>query len=59
MGTEFVLPRIFLAGPNQFHRFLNGLGDCDSLYDLIAGVTPAEAAADKAVVHINLLRLET
>ena len=60
MRAEFVLARIFLAGPHQFYGLpARLLGDCNRLNDLIARVTPSEAAADETVVHINLLRLET
>ncbi len=59
MRAEFVLACIFFAGPHQLHRFLNHFCDCNRLYDLIACITPSEAAADKTVVHENLLRLET
>ena len=58
MRTELVLTSILLACPDELDRTLYGLRDRDSLVDFVVRVTPAETAADKGIVDIDLFLLQ-
>ena len=55
---ELILAGILFARPDKLHRPLNRFGDGDGLFDLVVCVAAAEAAAEEAVVDIDLLRLQ-
>src|SRR6476619_1863751 len=55
VGPVDVVLDVLFPAPDDFHRSFDLLGDCHGLSDAVNVEAAAEAAADKMIVHLDLI----